>query len=270
MKCIEWRLVTHRIIPCFLCGLMFGGCGLMYGGPSSLGQDRDSDGIKEEDLPALWAQTIAVPPSQIIFSARTRASNLLEDFELVADGEFFGLPDASGDDLSALNPENVLVRFRILDLYQGSAPDFVEIELISDMLIFPGEDVSRFTKRQQVLDAQIAERQAVGEQVAILERTFEAGEIVLLEYENETARLAVLEDQQIREFLATSTRQIGLVHGNTFHDLGGVIRPNERYLIGANRILDRTNVYRLDEHTTPIFRGEMRDDLIAALNDLTR
>ena len=263
MKCIEWRLVTYRIIPCFLCGLMFGG-------PSSLGQDRDSEGIKEEDLPALSAQKIGVHPSHIIWSALTRASNLLEDYELVADGEFFALPDASGDDLSALNPENVLVRFRILDLYQGSAPNCVEIELINDMLIFPGEDVSRFSKRQQVLVAQIAEQQAIREQLAILERTFGAGEIALLEYENETARLAVLKEQQIREFLATSTRQIGLVHGKTFHDRGGAIRPNERYLIGVNRILDRTHVYRLDEHTTHIFWGETRDDLIAALNDLTR
>ena len=242
----------------------------MFGGPSSLGQDRDSDGIKEDDLPALSAQKIAVHPSHIIWSARTRASNLLEDYELVADGEFFALPNASRDDLSALNPENVLVRFRILDLYQGSVPDFVEIELINDMLIFPGEDVSRFTKRQEVLDAQIAERQVIRERLAILERAFEAGEIALLEYENETARLAVLDEQQIKESLATSTRQIGLVHGRTFHDRGGAIRPNERYLIGVNRILDRTHVYRLEEHTTHIFWGEMRDDLICALNDLAR
>ena len=263
MKCIESRLVTLQIIPCVLCGLMFGG-------PSSSGQDRDSDGIKEEDLPALSAQKIAVPPSQIILSARTRASNLLKNYELVADGEFYALPDASSDELSALNPENVLVRFRILDLYRGSAPNFVEIELINDMLIFPGGDVSRHTKRQQVRDAQFSELQAIREQLAVLERAFEAGEIALLEYENETARLAVLEEQLVRERLATSRRQFLVVHGKTFYDRGGAIRPNQRYLIGVNRIPHRAHVYRLDEDTINIFWGEMRDDLVAALNDLTR
>ena len=198
---------------------------------------------------------------------------LLEYYELVAVGEFDSFPEGSPDDFSLLNPRDVLVEFRILKRYQGMSADSIQVELISDMLVFPGEDLSRYAKRQQVRWGQIKEAEAIRRQLETLERSLEAGEIALQEYEEETTKISVLQEQLTRDSLATSTRLIGLVHSETSYDLGGAIRPDETYLIGVNKTLDRNHVYMLEEvprSVKNIFWGETRDDLIAALDALTR
>ena len=256
-------LTTHRVMPCLLCGLIF--CG------PSLSQDRDLDAIQEEDLQELFDQKIAA--THWVPSPRTRALALLENYELVAVGEFDPLPGASPGDPSVFEPGNVVVGFRVLESYRGTASDSIEIELNNGMLIFPGEDLSRYTKRQQVRRDQMAESEVIRQELATLERSLEAGEITLREYEDETTRISALEEQLVKDRLATSTRQVFVTHTETFYDLGGAIRLNESYLVGVSRTLDRFNVYALDEvpqSTTNIFWGETRDDVIAALDDLTR
>ena len=85
MNDAEQLLITHRVMPCLLCGLIF--CG------PSLSQDRDLDAIQEEDLQELFDQKIAA--THWVPSPRTRALALLENYELVAVGEFGPLPGAS-------------------------------------------------------------------------------------------------------------------------------------------------------------------------------
>ncbi len=217
MKYIKRRLATHSVIPCVLCGLIVSA--------ASFAQDRDPDAISEEDLQELFDQKIAA--THWVRSARKRAMYLLEYYELVAVGEFDSFPEGSPDDFSLLNPRDVLVEFRILKRYQGMSADSIQVELISDMLVFPGEDLSRYAKRQQVRWGQIKEAEAIRRQLETLERSLEAGEIALQEYEEETTKISVLQEQLTRDSLATSTRLIGLVHSETSYDLGGAIRPDE-------------------------------------------
>ncbi len=226
-------------------------------GPT-LGQDRDSVAVSEVTHRPIPAQA--------------RASYLLGDYELVADGEFYSFPAASPEELRALQPEDALLRFRIHRLYKGAAPESIEIEFVNDMLVFPGEDVSRYAMRWQILKAKDLE--PFEKQLDALERSLEAGEIDRLAYELERERLYTQIQQRFDRDGLASTRMISVLHAQTFYDLGGAIRPNERYLIGADRTLDRIHVYRLEdfhhEKSQGIYWGEMREDVAAALDGLTR
>lgn len=228
-------------------------------GPT-LGQDRDSVAVSEVTHRPIPAQA--------------RASYLLGDYELVADGEFYSFPAASPEELRALQPEDALLRFRIHRLYKGAAPESIEIEFVNDMLVFPGEDVSRYAMRRRILDERYKDLEPLREQRDALERSFEAGEIDRLAYEVERDRLLALSQRRRDKDGLASRRMVYVLHAQTFYDLGGAIRPNERYLIGVDRTLDRIHVYRLEdfhhEKSQGIYWGEMREDVAAALDGLTR
>ncbi len=252
MKLTERWSAACRIMPCWLCSLML--CG------PSPGQDRDAVAVPE-------ARQGPIP-------ARERATWLLEDYELVADGEFYSFPEASPEELRALEPEDMLIRFRIHRLYKGVAPESIEIELTNDMLVFPGEDISRYAMRWRILEDRWKELAPIREQRDALERSIEAGEIDREAYEVERDRLLALSQQRRDRDGLTSGRGVFPIHAQTIYDLGGAIRPNERYLIGVDRTLDRIHVYRLEDFhrdkSEGIYWGEMRDDVVTALDELMR
>ena len=123
----------------------------------SPGQDIDPDLITAEELRSARNQniTLGVPWGKFLPAPETLASDLLEDYELVADGEFYGLPESSPEELRTLKRETVLVRFRIHKLYKGTEPEAIDIELDNDMLIVPGEGISRGGKntREKKIDS---------------------------------------------------------------------------------------------------------------------
>ena len=238
----------------------------------SLGQDIDPSLITAEEIRSARNQniTLGVPWGKYLPAPEELASDLLENCELVADGEFYALPESSPEELTALKRGHTLVRFRIHRLYKGVAPDAIAIQLENDMLIIPGEEISRYEKRRRILEEVLADVEPLLEQTDALLRSLEAGEVDRQAFTKETERLnAIISERIGREGVVDWALIGGPSHGKTFYDLGGAIRPNERYLLGLNTISHENNAYGLSAFGSLswIYWGEMRDYVLSALTD---
>jgi hypothetical protein len=270
---IERSSNFHRGTFCLACALAISSTGL--------GQERDSDAITDEDREG---RNLAV--GDWVPSARTWAKLLLENFDLVAVGEFSDIPDLKSDSASAevdrldarfaelLMPHEVVVTFNIRGLYKGaSRGSTIKVELVSDMLLFPGEDVSRYSRRFRHWQELAAEKSAMAERLSELDESYQDGEMTLDEYERTRARLLSPDAERLAVDVNIPTRMVFITHGETFYDLGGAVGPGESYLVGLNWTPHDLQAYTLDERPhngRSIFWGEMADDVIAALNEFVR
>ena len=212
-------------------------------------------------------------PLMRLHSGETLAEFLLEYYEVVADGEFFAVADPSPEDVRSLKRQSVRVKFRVRELYKGTVTDPVDVELVNDMLVLPGENVARYVKRRQILDQRRLDLKPVWKQKEDLEHSYRTGEMDRRTYEAERDRLSALVAQRIRrDGLADGHIRVGAIHGETFYDVGGAIRPGQKYLIGVNRKPDSKDVYVLEEdpNMNNIYWGEMRDYVLPALGELAR
>ena len=233
----------------------------------SLGQDIDPSLITAEETRSSGKKIIVVPWGKCLPAPEELASHLFENCELVADGEFYALPESSPEELTALKRGHTLVRFRIHRLYKGVAPDAIAIQLENDMLIIPGEEISRYEKRRRILEEALADVEPVLEQTDALLRSLEAGEVDRQAFTKETERLnAIISERIGREGVVDWALIGGPSHGKTFYDLGGAIRPNERYLLGLNTISHENNAYGLSAfgRLSWIYWGETREYVLAA------
>ena len=236
----------------------------------AFGQDIGPEKITDEDIRATGDWEVGVPLENYLPHPRNLAVSFLRDYELVADGEFFDIT-ATPQELRALKHEDAVIRFRIHQLFKGIAKDSVDIQLTRDMLVFPGEDTSRYLKREQILDLRAKDLKPIREQLDALLESFEAGVIDRAEYEGESSRLENMVIERIeRDGLASGHVFYFVSHGTTFYECEGAIRPGQRYLIGVNRIPDAGNVYTLDAvfSNSRIHWGEMRDYILPGFDDL--
>lgn len=244
-------------------------CGLVNG------QETDPGWIKSSELATARNQTgdLDGTASGKLPRYRAMAASLMSDFELVADGEFIELPESSPEELSSLVRKDVLVRFRIHKLYKGSVQDSVYIELPNDMLVFPGEDISRNAKREVIISKQIEDLRPVLEKTLALDQSLEAGQISRQEYREQQDKLwAVVDERVAQDGAIDHLAWIPISGADSFYDYGGVIRPGERFLIGANGSLASEGAYALEEYSrsSRIHWGERREIILFALNELTR
>jgi hypothetical protein len=199
---------------------------------------------------------------------------LLEYFDLVAMGQFIDVSQVDSDGRHTLRSRTVTVPFRIQDLYSGveSEGSVIHVQLNSDMLVFPGEAISRYAKRQEA-HAEFARRmvEIAGER-SELDAANRAGAMSDEQYEGETARLDVEVMELNEELRAFGARGAFSSHGRTFYDLGGAIREGELYLIAVANIEGEEGTYLLDDlpTTTNLFWGEKREDVLAELRSRGR
>lgn len=231
-------------------------CGL---GPWRIGLGQDLSTIRE-------GATLGIS------SPSGYASNLLGYFELVADGEFYALPESTPEELRALKPEEVVVKFRIHTLYKGPAADSIDIRMHMDMLAFPGEGISRYAKRQQIIAKQDQDLEPVWQQYKALESSYKAGEIDESEFWAEAAKhMKFMREREERDGLSGGRRDYLVMDAMTFYDKGGVIRAGENYLIGVNPFQKGAKVYLLTEFSgSSICWGEMREHILPGFDQLRR
>jgi hypothetical protein len=221
----------------------------------------------------------------VVLSAGDRAELFLDHFDVVAHGTFSDIPGVESsavpkqverldaDAAELLIPKDVAITFNIRRLYKGAPPSgsTIKVELTSDMLLFPGSDVSRYARRLEFWLEIAAEREATAEQLARLDQSYQDGEISPDEYQREGKRLSEVDPERLAISVRVPTRMVFVSHGETFYDRGGAIQPGESYLVGLTWTPHDIRTYSLEE--TPqngrnIFWGQMADDLIAALDDL--
>ena len=210
------------------------------------------------------------PLSQVVPLTPKEASIVFERYELIADGEFYALPKYSSDELVALRREDVQVGFRIDKIYKGKAHDSITIQFTNDMLIVPGEEVSRYTKRQRILANLRTELEPNREQRDALKRSYQSGEIDERAYREERDRLVSLAAHLCRkEGLDLPNSHLVVTGRRSFHDIGGAIRPGEKYLIAVNKASGSVDAYFLDEYSlkSTILWGELRNTVLSVLSD---
>lgn len=254
---LSWAVVFYGLAICAPC----------------LGQEISPERVREEDLQALYNQGIAVGMDDILISESRLASYLLENWEIVADGEFQRFPVEDQLELTALAREKVIVEFRINTLYKGVVSDPIEVEVLSDMLVFPGEDISRYMKRLEIRRRQAVDIEPLLRQIRALHQAFEDGTIDEREYEAKRDGLEEMVRQRRREDgLAVVGEGWAIIDASTFYDLNGAIRPNQKYLIGLKANPLGKDVYLLHEHPDwpNIYWGDMRDYILPALDERAR
>ena len=247
MKRAPERSAAARAIACFSCCLL-----LCF---PSHAQDMPSP------LDLMGTDFLSYVP----IPADRLASYLLDGNELVADGEFFGFPQPTREELRANKAEQVRIHFQIHKLYKGPAAGSIKIELTSDMLVFPGTKVSRYVTSALIQDRLRADLDPLHKQVDALKRSFEAKEIDRTKFDLEMNRLTAAMNRRIEKDAIQPGRMSFLSHGWTFYDEGGVIRPGQRFLIGANRVQTGREVYGLGVtgDNSTVYWGETRDYVLS-------
>ena len=199
-------------------------------------------------------------------------SELFRRYEIVADGEFYSFPEYSETELRALKREDAVIRFRIHKWYKGPAQDSFDVRLPNEMLVFPGENVSRFEKKHQVLDKQDEDVGLLLQEYDVLQASYEAGEIDEAAHRAREREISNLIRQRIdRDGLADLARiYVDTDHSKTFYDLGGVIRPGERYLIAFDDNPDGSGGSVLDPFYKfgRLYWGEMRAHVLRGFESL--
>ena len=190
-------------------------------------------------------------PSPYSYFPAGAARALTEHHEVVVVGEFFDLPKTSEKIPESLNPREELVGFRVREVYKGSLPDSIKVELNTDMLLVPGEGRSRYAKRQQLLHALSTEEARFRERLDALQDSFDAGKMSKQLFESERDRLEALRMEKFRPYWEVSYETVFLIHGETFYDRGGYIAENEKYLLGIDPIPASTGMYRLADPSSP-------------------
>lgn len=201
-------------------------------------QDRDPDAITEDQLQESFDRKIAV--THWALSPSSRAMRLLEDYELVAIGEFVDFSSEEANNQAVIQSRDVVVGFSPTALYKGGIANGVpvDVRLNSDMLSYFGEPISRYEKRKQIRRVQREELERLDGQLAALSQDSQDGRIAAQEFLDEEERLRTQRQTLIDDSLATSTRNVAVIGLETFYDLEGVIQPGVEYLVGLNRTPD--------------------------------
>ena len=225
----------------------------LVAGPA-LGQAIDPNAIREEDLWKYSQRKIAI--LNYIPMASRRAKALLEEYELVALGELTAL---SEPDDNVLAPRLVISTFRIDELFKGpNGLAEVSVELISDMLAFPGENVARHEKRKQVWKGMGAQMESIKRARAALDESLGAGAITQQEYDKRRGEVDQRERTMVDANIKLASRQVAVIDGWSFYSLGGAVMPKEKYLLGLNRTKDRIDVFALEESPVQTSSGATR------------
>ncbi len=202
------------------------------------------------------------------------ASILLSHYDFVADGEFYDLPESTDEELKSLKHENLLVKFRIEKLYKpnGHPSDSIDVQLASDMLVFPGESASRYIKKQSILHKQREDLRVLLDQNRATKSLFEAGEIDYSQYVSRLGEVNALVRERKRKDGLADHHTVTIIDGGSFYDRGGAIRLGQKYLLATNEHPERTQVYVLDESQvySISYWGKERQGLLSILADLTR
>ena len=199
-------------------------------------------------------------------------SYLFRHYEIVADGEFYSFPEYSEAELRLLKREDAFIKFRIHKWYKGPVRESFDIRLANEMLVFPGEDISRFEKKHQILDKQDEDLELLLQEYSDLQASYEAGEADEAAYRARVREISKLMQERInRDGLADLARRyIGTDHSKTFFDLGGVIRPGERYLIAFDDNPEGSGVCVLDPFLKfgKLYWGELRAHVLRGFETL--
>ncbi len=132
------------------------------------------------------------------------------------------------------------------------------------MVVFPDSEQSRYIVRHQMRDEWRAEHEELERQVATLDQDHQAGRIASEDYEPSMASLQERVEQRLATFMELFSTGRRVSRGS-FYDRGGVIRPDEEYLVVLNVSTDDFSTFVLRDMGWTVLWGEWADDVRAEL-----
>ena len=237
-----------RVSPYLVCSLLLG--------TGALAQDSN-----RPPAPGTWA-----------VSSAERAEFLLKKYEFVVSGKFVGFPEDVAGDLTRSGPREVVIPFAVSRVYKSYLwLDTIHVQLNADWLRYPGAEISRYSKRLEFRQQHAAWRAQFARQMAELQEAQQNGFITAQEFQEKETELLAIHDAVVAEAVNIPSRGVVVFHGETFHDLGGAIKPDEQYLLGLDWSREHPSLFVLSDFSDRnIFWGQMRDDIAALLERADR
>jgi len=241
---------------------------------SCLAQDRGKMTLTDEELLGLCGQKnshfAGIDLHRRRFDPNGVAAFLMDRPGTLVDGEFLGIPAPTEGELERLDREQVSFNFRVDKVYKGSAPDTIKVEVVSDMLAYPGRNTTRHAERMRILEYQDNILRPITDQIHALRRLFDSGQITEELYSTQITTLfrLVEETAAAHDFKVTDYTDVTahMIHrSSTYYDDGEGIREGKPFLIEFDMELNASDTHVLDEVSTPIYSGEQREDVIKAL-----
>ena len=239
---------------------------------TSYGQERGTVGYTNSEILAMCGvrHESGLPFGQPnhFFSARGIAAGIPQSSGLWVDGKFSNLPIGNAEDVLSQSPRQISVEFRVARLILGQASGTIKVRLNSDMLVFPGERVSRYARRQQVIDAQFEELGPILDSIESLRIRLDEGEIDHATFTNEQSRLQTRVTEISKKHQEVAVSSLNIVNAESFHDHEGAISEDTSYLMQVQPVAGDQGVFYLRRVLgldTDIYWGERRADILEAL-----
>jgi hypothetical protein len=194
-------------------------------------------------------------------SLTAHAYALSISFDTVVLGEFESIPTELENE--PLEFRMVPIPFTVTRSFKGPKSDSVNVTLVSDMLVYPGDEVSRYLKRIQLRDSLDQDLHDVQAELEALKQSLEAGVIDKQQYEAQRSEKASLEFELLEQVNKVGVRRAGAIHMDTFYDRGGAIRPRTPYLIGLNQSGELEEL----PANTNIYWGPLMEDIVDVLDE---
>ncbi len=155
--------------------------------------------------------------------------------QIVVLGEFIL---AEETDINPFEARQVSTTFRIDESIKGSEERAtIAVKVHSDQLAYPGEAISTYVKRQQMLSELYAKSLQIDKQMDSLRVAREGNEIGDEEFQERKSEIETDKAKLAREYMAVPEAEyhIWVSHGETFYDKGGSIMQKQKYLLAYNQ-----------------------------------
>ncbi|MYA18415.1 MAG: hypothetical protein F4Z28_17425 [Gammaproteobacteria bacterium] len=205
------------------------------------------------------------------FGAEEWAKMSMENADLIALGEFVSVCDDEFEKPPLRNFRLVTARFEIEELFKATNESHkvgttVDVQIVGDMLIYPGEKITRYQKREEQREAISDRKDAIRKRLDDIEngrQLLDSAGITDDEHELR-AELADLIDRSLN----TPPNILAVLDQPSFYDVGGMIEPDVKYVIAL--WLEDDGSYLLTEsYDRDIFWGEEAEQMADAFRLLT-
>lgn len=201
------------------------------------------------------------------FGAEQWARISMDHADLIALGEFVSVCDTEFGKSPLRDFRLLTAKFRIEELYKGTSETgtTVDIQVVGDMLVYPGETITRYQKRKEI-------RQDINDRKDTIRKRLDdinnRGVIESVQDNNDEEKLRAELAVLVRRSLDTPPRILAVLDQPSFYEVGGMIEPNVQYVI-ALWIEDDGSYLLAESYDRNIFWGEEAEQMADAFRSLT-
>ena len=205
------------------------------------------------------------------FGADEWAKRSMDYADLIAVGEFVSVCDPGFGKSPLRDFRLVTAKFKLEELFKDTSGSsevgtIVDIQVMGDMLIYPGERITRHQKRKELRQEISDRKHAIRKRLEDIENGWDPVESAGVGYDEQELRteLAELVDRSLN----TPPSMLAVLHQQSFYEVGGMIEPNVKYVVALS--LKEDGSFLLGQsYDGDIFWGEEAEQMAEAFRSLT-